>query len=87
MSKHFHPKLKPQIEKRKLFWSYFIPKRRGEDSLLVAFLSLLGGGRVGEGCRWLGSLGRPIFRAERETWQKLAEKALRNHVFRSPPTG
>lgn len=43
MSKHFHPKLKPQIEKRKLFWSYFIPKRRGEDSLLVAFLSLLGG--------------------------------------------
>lgn len=43
MSKHFHPKSKPQIAKRKLFWSYFIPKRRGEDSLLVAFLSLLGG--------------------------------------------
>jgi len=43
MSKHFHPKSKSQIAKRKLFWSYFIPKRRGEDSLLVAFLSFLGG--------------------------------------------
>lgn len=43
MSKHFHPKSKPQMAKRKLFWSYFIPKRRGEDSLLVAFyLSLEG---------------------------------------------
>lgn len=45
MSKHFHPKSKLQIAKRKLFWSYFIPKGRGEDSLLVAFLSLVGGGR------------------------------------------
>lgn len=45
MSKHFHPKSKLQIAKRKLFWSYFIPKGRGEDSPLVAFLSLVGGGR------------------------------------------
>lgn len=45
MGKHFHPKSKSQIAKRKLFWSYFIPKGRGEDSLLVAFLSLVGGGR------------------------------------------
>lgn len=43
MGKHFHPKSKSQIAKRKLFWSYFIPKGRGEDSLLVTFLSLLGG--------------------------------------------
>lgn len=43
MDKHFHPKSKSQIAKRKLFWSYFISKRRGEDSLLVAFLSLVGG--------------------------------------------
>ena len=45
MSKHFHPKSKLQIAKRKLFWSYFIPKGRGEDSLLVTFLFLVGGDR------------------------------------------
>ena len=49
MSKHFHPKSKLQIAKRKLFWSYFTPKGRGEDSLLVAFLSLLGGEAKGVG--------------------------------------
>lgn len=43
MSKHFHLRSKLQMAKRKLFWSYFIPKGRGEDSLLVTFLSLLGG--------------------------------------------
>ncbi|EEN83135.1 hypothetical protein POREN0001_0802 [Porphyromonas endodontalis ATCC 35406] len=45
MSKHFHPRSKLQMAKRKLFWSYFIHGRRGEDSLLVAFLSLVGGDR------------------------------------------
>lgn len=43
MSKHFHPRSKLQMAKRKLFWSYFIPGRREGDSLLVTFLSLLGG--------------------------------------------
>lgn len=43
MSKHFHPKSKLQIAKRKLFWSYFIPGKREGDSLLVTFLSFLGG--------------------------------------------